>query len=161
MKRVIFIGQAMPRHKLHPHHWPSLNKWLYSIGLTDTQIANNFLYTALLDYFPGARNGSHLVPTSAEIQKERSRLTKTIRDFHPETVVTIGKLSLAYCLRKRVVNLRDFIGKTFAVDPYGLVGSDLLVIPLPHPSGASTWSHKPGNKRLLKKALDLLKSNLV
>lgn len=59
MRRVIFIGQAMPRVKRHPHDWPSLNKWLYSIGITDDQIKNNFCYSALVDYFPGSNGKSH------------------------------------------------------------------------------------------------------
>jgi uracil-DNA glycosylase len=158
MKRIIFIGQAMPRVKRTPHDWPTLNTWLYTIGLTDEQIKSNFLYTALVDYFPGAKNGTHLVPTEEEIQKERKRLQKTIKDFNPEVVVTIGKLSLSHCLQVEVNLLKNFIGKKFEVDPYGLLGKKLPIIPLPHPSGASTWRHNPENKKLLLKALNLLKN---
>ena len=35
MKRAIFIGQAMPRNKSDLHDWPTLNNWLYSIGISD------------------------------------------------------------------------------------------------------------------------------
>lgn len=160
MKRVIFIGQAMPRHKSHLHDWPSLNTWLYSIGLTDGQIRKNFFYSALVDYFPGAKNGSHRVPTEPEIKKEKKRLAKMIKDFNPQLVVTIGKLSLSHCLQKEVALLDKFIGNTFKVDPYGLCGKDLLVIPFPHPSGASTWYKKEDNRRLLRKALRLLRENI-
>src|SRR6185369_4248184 len=139
MKKVIFVGQAMPKVKRTPHDWPSLNLWLSSIGVTQGEIEQNFLYTALVDYFPGSKNGSHLVPTEEEIKKERNRLAKTIRDFSPEVVVTIGKLSLSHCLNCEVKLLNEFIGKTFDVDPYGLVGKKLKIIPLAHPSGASTW----------------------
>lgn len=160
MKRVIFIGQAMPRVKRHPHDWLSLNKWLYSIGITQDQIENNFLYTALVDYFPGAKNGSHLVPTEEEIEKERPRLARTIKNFNPDIIVTIGKLSISNCLQTEVSLLKDFIGKKFDADPYGLVGKKMTIIPLPHPSGASTWRHNPENKKLLAKALLLLKENI-
>lgn len=160
MKRVVFIGQAMPRVKRHPHDWQTLNTWLYSIGITQNQIENNFLYSALVDYFPGAKNGSHLIPTEEEIEKERPRLAKTIKEFNPDLVVTIGKLSMSHCLRTEVNLLKDFIGKKFEVDPYGLVNKKLTVIPLPHPSGASTWRHNPENKKLLNKALQLLKENI-
>jgi len=34
------------------------------------------------------------------------------------------------------------------------------VIPLPHPSGASSWIHQPGNAALLEAALELLKARL-
>lgn len=160
MKRAIFIGQAMPRFKKHLHDWPSLNSWLYSIGITDNQIRENFFYSALVDYFPGAKNSSHLVPTEKEITKERKRLKATINSFDPDIVVTIGKLSLTHCLKREIQLLKDYVGQVFKVDPYDLFDREILVIPLPHPSGASTWINKPENKKLLTKALELLKENL-
>jgi uracil-DNA glycosylase len=160
MKKTIFIGQAMPRVKTHPHHWPSLNKWLYSIGLTDELIKEHFCYTALLDYFPGSVKGSHLVPTKEEIAKERKKLVKTIVAFGPEIVVPIGALSISYCIGEKVQPLAGNIGKTYTLDPYLALGKVLNVIPLPHPSGASTWRHKKENKKLLNKALRVLKNEL-
>jgi uracil-DNA glycosylase len=155
----MFIGQAMPRFKGHPHHWPSLNSWLYSLGISDDEIKEYFFYSALVDYFPGTKNGSHKIPTKSEIESERKRLSSDIANFHPHIVVTIGKLSLAYCLKRDVVLLEDYIGKSFKVNPYGLYNRDILVLPLPHPSGASTWYKKPKNKTLLNKALKLLKTS--
>lgn len=160
MKKTIFIGQAMPRKKSHLFDWPSLNKWLYSIGVTEKQIKEHFFYSALVDYFPGALNGSHIVPTKSDIKKERNRLIKTITDFSPQVVVPIGVLSISYCLDEKAQPLVDNVGKVFNVDPYKAVGKILPVVPLPHPSGASTWRHRPENKVLLNKALELLKTQL-
>lgn len=162
MKRVLFVGQAMPAVKRHPHHWPSLNLWLYSIGLTDTDIQENFLYTALVNYFPGYQDkGGHKVPTKEEAEKERERLKKTIIDFDPEILVTVGKLSLSYCLNKKTDKLdENYISKTFVINPYGMLEKNILVIPLPHPSGASTWIYKKGNRLLLQKALKNLRNSL-
>lgn len=162
MKKVLFVGQAMPRHKSTPHDWPTLNTWLYSIGLSQNQIEENFMYSALVDYFPGStKGGSHLVPTEEEIKKERKRLEKTIKDFNPDMVVTIGKLSLSYCLDCKIDLLNEFIGKTFEADPYNLFGKKVTIIPLAHPSGASTWKYKPENKKLLDQALKLLRENII
>lgn len=158
MKRAIFIGQAMPRVKRHPHDWPALNAWLYYIGITQDQIRNNFCYTALVDYFPGSKRGSHLVPSLEEIKKERERLKKTIQNFNPELVVPIGKLSISYCLNQDLLPLSQNIGKIFNTDPYQVLGFNVPVIPLPHPSGASTWRHKLQNEKLLLQALNLLKN---
>lgn len=160
MKRTIFIGQAMPRVKRNPHDWPSLNNWLYSIGLTDQEIQENFLYSALVDYFPGAKNGSHLIPTIEQIAKDRSRLAKTLQYFQPEIVVPIGRLSIAYCLSNGVEPLEKHIGKSYQVDPYKLVGKSLFVVPLPHPSGASTWRYQKAGRKLLPQALKLLRESL-
>lgn len=160
MKRVIFIGQAMPRYKEELHDWKSLNKWLYSIGLTDEKIRRYFYYSALVDYFPGNRNGSHLVPNRQQIEKETERLTKTILEFAPEIVVPVGRLSISYCLQTSIASLKDVIGRAYFADPYLLTKRQIKIIPLPHPSGASTWKHKPENQKLLLKALHLLKAEL-
>ncbi|MFZ3301509.1 MAG: uracil-DNA glycosylase family protein [Microgenomates group bacterium] len=162
MKRVLFVGQAMPAVKRHPHHWPSLNVWLYSVGLTDKDIQENFMYTALVNYFPGYQEkGGHKVPTKEETEKEKVRLKKTIIDFNPDMLVTIGKLSLSYCLNQKIDKLdKNYIGNSFNVNPYGMLGKNIDVIPLPHPSGASTWIYKEGNKLLLQKALSILSKQL-
>lgn len=161
MKCVIFIGQAMPRHKNQPHDWPSLNRWLYSIGLNDDLLGKWTLYSALVDYFPGSKNGSHIVPTAADIERGRGRLKETLTVFNPEIVVPIGKLSIAYCLGEKVESLSDHIGKSYKTIPYGLYSTELTIIPLPHPSGASTWRYKTGNKERLAKALDLLRGEII
>jgi len=160
MKKAVFVGQAMPRNKRHPHDWPSLNKWLYSVGFTKEEVEANFCYSALVDYFPGSKGGSHLVPREDEIEKERSRLKKVILSFNPECIVTVGKLSSAKCLNHKVSKLSDIIGREFSVDPYNMIGRRLQVIPLPHPSGASTWRHSPENQLLLTRALKLLRRSL-
>ncbi|OGM32564.1 hypothetical protein A3D00_03505 [Candidatus Woesebacteria bacterium RIFCSPHIGHO2_02_FULL_38_9] len=150
----------MPRFKRDLHDWPSLNSWLNKIGISDREIRENFFYSALVNYFPGQKNGTHRVPTNLEIERERRRLVDTIKNFNPEIVVPIGKLSISYCLDEKVEKLRDYIGKNYNVNPYKALNEDLLVIPLPHPSGASTWRHKHENMILLKKALKFLKTNL-
>ena len=150
----------MPRAKRDPHDWPSLNAWLLSIDISETEIREYFFYSALVDYFPGSKNGSNLVPTGKEIEKEKSRLKRTIIKFNPEIVVSIGKLSLSYCLGRNIDKLDNFIGGKYYLDPYGALGRKVCIIPLPHPSGASTWRHKPENKILLQKALNLLRTNL-
>jgi len=156
----LFIGQAMPRAKRNVHDWPTLNAWLYSLKITQKDIENNFMYSALVNYFPGSHKGSHLVPTSSEISKERPRLNKTIQAFDPDIVVPIGKLSISHCLNKDFDLLTEILGKVYKVDPYQVLGKSILVIPLPHPSGASTWRHHPAHKKLLAQALNLLKENL-
>jgi len=150
----------MPRVKRDPHDWPSLNKWLSLIDIDIENIRKYFCYSALVNYFPGSINGSHIVPSKNEIEVEKKRLINTIKTFNPEVVVPIGKLSLSYCLREKIDKLDEYIGRKFFVDPYLAMDKKLTIIPLPHPSGASTWRHKPDNKILLGKALDLLKENL-
>lgn len=148
----------MPRAKKDPHDWPSLNNWLNSIGIQTEEIKMNFLYSALIDYFPGANRGSHRIPTKEEISKERTRLTNTILSFNPEIIVPVGKLSIEYCLGRKVKLLKEIIGKTYRVDPYQIMQKEVTILPLPHPSGASTWKYK--NNELLTSALRLLEKEI-
>jgi hypothetical protein len=90
---------------------PSLNEWLYSINLTDMLIKEYFLYSALVDYFHGAKYGTHIVPNKQQIDDEEARLRKAIHDFDPEIVAPIGRLSISYCLSKGVEPLVKDIGK--------------------------------------------------
>ncbi len=161
LKKTMFIGQAMPRAKRNHHDWPTLNNWLHLINISDDQIRQYFYYSALVAYFPGAKNGSHLVPTAQEIAKEQSRLKRQMFDFKPQVVVSVGKLSAQYCLQEEKLLLTGVIGNKYVINPYGLLDKELVVIPLPHPSGASTWTHGSANKKLLTKALKMLKSNIV
>lgn len=160
MKRAIFIGQAMPRYKSHPHDWPTLNKWLYSVGISDDEIRKHFIYSALVNYFPGIKDGGHRIPTSVEISIERKRLAKELAKHSSEIIVPIGKLSISYCLGQKSVNLTETVGKIYKLDPYRLMGKPMTIIPLPHPSGASTWHNKIENKKLLHLALDLLAKHI-
>jgi uracil-DNA glycosylase len=160
MKRTIFIGQAMPRYKESPHDWKSLNLWLYSIGITDDHIKKYFYYSALVNYFPGIKGGSHKVPTKDEIAKDRKRLKKTVADFDPEVVVPVGRLSISYCLGTKFGTLSDVLGKVYTSDPYRFLNVEKLVIPLPHPSGASTWKYQKENQIILANSLKLLKNHL-
>ena len=160
MNKAIFIGQAMPKYKSELHDWPSLNKWLYKIGITDNEIRKYFYYSALVDFFPGIKNGSHRIPSAKEIYKERVRLNKTISDFEPDIIVPVGKLSISHCLNKKNITLTETIGEKYICDPYNLTGRNYLVIPLPHTSGASVWYQKRENRILLKKALVILKRKL-
>lgn len=161
MRRAIFIGQAMPRFKRDLHDWPSLNSWLYSINIPHQQIRENFFYSALVDYFPGSKNGSHKIPTKEEVEKERERLINSIVAFNPEIVVPVGRLSISYCLAQKVLPLKENVGKVFYKDPYLALGSEKIIIPFPHPSGASTWYNKKENKELHLRSLLLLKENLI
>ena len=161
MKRCMFIGQAMPRKKSSLFDWPSLNSWLYSIELTNPQIEKYFFYSALVNYFPGSVNGLHNIPTKEEIGKEQKRLASMIKIFNPEITVPVGRLSISYCLDQKTQPLKKVVGKIYTKDPYLALGREIPIIPLPHPSGASTWYNKPDNKKLLSRSLELLKNTLV
>jgi uracil-DNA glycosylase len=54
--------------------------------------------------------------------------------------------------------LDQIIGKVHETEH---AGGRSLVIPLPHPSGASSWVNAPEHKKLLERALDLIGAELA
>jgi uracil-DNA glycosylase len=72
--------------------------------------------------------------------------------LRPRLIVTVGGLALRRMLG--LTELTAAIGERFERD-------GVPVIPLPHPSGASSWPHAPGNRERLERALGLVKRELA
>jgi uracil-DNA glycosylase len=66
-------------------------------------------------------------------------------------LIPVGRLAIARFLPD--IPLFELIGTKRTV---AHVGGNSVVIPLPHPSGASSWIHQPANKVLLEKAIALI-----
>ena len=66
----------------------------------------------------------------------------------------VGKLAISQFLE--VKKLTDVIGQSFEQNVYG---RDVELIPLPHPSGASTWHQMEPGKSLLQDALKLVSAH--
>jgi uracil-DNA glycosylase len=66
-------------------------------------------------------------------------------------IIPIGRLALERFFPPGPLD--QLIGKAHTAA--GLPGNPLL-IPLPHPSGASSWIHQGNHPRLLRQALDLI-----
>ncbi len=69
----------------------------------------------------------------------------------PTLIVTVGGLALRRLLG--IATLTDAIGKSYTKD-------DAIVIPLPHPSGASGWLNDHANRARLGKALTHVRREL-
>ena len=70
----------------------------------------------------------------------------------PKLVIPVGKLAIAQLID--VNKLKDVVGAKHRVTFHG---RETEVIPLPHPSGASTWHRTEPGKSLLAKALRLIR----
>jgi uracil-DNA glycosylase len=71
-----------------------------------------------------------------------------VRALTPRLILPVGKLAITQLLP--VDKLTDVIGKSWRV---AIAGVEADAIPLPHPSGASTWHQTDPGKRLLRAAL--------
>jgi uracil-DNA glycosylase len=74
--------------------------------------------------------------------------------LRPKLIIPVGKLAIAQLMK--VDKLKDVIGKTHQLE-YCSIAVD--VIPLPHPSGASTWHNMEPGKILLQNALHEINSH--
>jgi uracil-DNA glycosylase len=96
------------------------------------------------------------VPNPLEIANCAPYLEEEIRLIHPATVLAVGQLAIKKFLPENVP-LQERVGRSFPVSR-GEVVFD--VIPLPHPSGRSTWLVRPENQALLDQALELLRGSV-
>ena len=153
---VMLIGQAPgvregPAGK--PFAWTAgktMFGWFEQIGLTEEQFRERVYMAAVCRCFPGkAKGGGDRVPSSDEIERCARHLAAEARVLRPQLVIPVGKLAIEQLLPD-AEQLVDVVG-TMQRASLGSVSFD--VIPLPHPSGASTWHRTEPGKTLLARAL--------
>ena len=77
-------------------------------------------------------------------------LDQELRIIKPKLLIPVGRLAITRFLPNRPLD--ELIGQAFEVEH---VGGRSLAIPLPHPSGASSWIHQGNHPQLLERALGL------
>jgi len=151
---VLLVGQA-PGDKEpvmgKPFAWTAgrnMFQWFGSLGVDEESFRDNVYMAAVCRCFPGKNpKGGDRVPTDEEIANCAPWLEREIEIGEPELIIPVGKLAIARFLED--APLVETIGKKH-------VWRGIDVIPLPHPSGASTWYHVEPGKTLTKKALALI-----
>ena len=83
-------------------------------------------------------------------------LDDELRIIRPRLLIPVGRLAIDRFLGAKP--LEEVIGRAHSVEH---VGGQSVAIPLPHPSGASSWIHQPGHAAKLHAALELLQRELV
>jgi uracil-DNA glycosylase family 4 len=168
--RVMLIGQApgaVERVRRLPFQGRSgkiLMRWLESAGFPSEAAARRSIYmTSVTKCFPGkaANGGGDRRPSRAEVLLCRSHLDRQIGLIRPQVLILVGGLAHERFLPGRP--LAELVGKTFSIDgrPVSLrhTGRPVLV-PLPHPSGASRWLNDGANRALLEAGLRRLRGLL-
>jgi uracil-DNA glycosylase len=77
---------------------------------------------------------------------------REVRILGPRLVVPVGRLAIGEVLGT-AEPLAGVVGRIFRARYHGV---EVDAIPLPHPSGASTWFKLEPGRTLLARALDLL-----
>lgn len=163
MSPVMLIGQA-PGVKEGPAGRPfawtagkTLFGWFAELGLDEQQFRRRVYMAAVCRCFPGKapRGGGDRVPSADEIERCSRHMHAEIKILRPRLVIPVGKLAIAQ-LYPEVDKLADVIGQQRHGE---LAGHGFDVIPLPHPSGASTWHYMEPGKTLLARALEQIKKH--
>jgi len=158
--RILLVGQAPGPHEGRlgrPFAWTAgktLFRWLReATGADEAQVRERIYIAAVVRCFPGkARGGGDRVPTPAEVARWRGFLEREVAILRPRLVLPVGRLAISEVLG-REAPLAEVVGRALRLDYHGVEAD---VIPLPHPSGASTWFKVEPGKTLLSDALALL-----
>ncbi|HVB53103.1 MAG TPA: uracil-DNA glycosylase family protein [Candidatus Acidoferrales bacterium] len=141
-----------------------LFRWLAEAGLGDEENVRGRVYlTSITKCFPGpSPSGSgDRRPTPTEVELCRGHLENQLAILQPWLILAVGQMALERFLGQLPMHLA--VGRIFGAGGDELSPKEAqspasrpLVLPLPHPSGASRWLNLPEHRRLLAQALTVL-----
>jgi len=125
--------------------------WLKDAGFCDADFGTQVYLTAITKCFPGrlAGKSTDRAPSATERSNCRPWLDAQIKAVKPQVIILFGKMAIDAFLPGSLLD--QIVGREIILD-------DVVYIPLPHSSGASTWLNAPSRQDLLKTAIGVLKS---
>jgi uracil-DNA glycosylase len=136
----------------------TLFRWLERAGVDEATARRHIYIAAITRCYPGPSptGRGDRVPSPLEQENCEVWLDSELRLIRPTLVIPVGRLAITRFLPR--LPLDRLIGRSHVVS---LVGGSAVVIPLPHPSGASSWIHQANHPQLLDRALELLEAELA
>jgi uracil-DNA glycosylase len=133
----------------------TLFRWLERAGFNEATAREQIYISAITRCYPGAHSSGRgdRVPTREEQESCGDWLESELRIIRPKLLIPVGRLAIERFLPN--LPLAELIGTRHIVEH---AGGRSIAIPLPHPSGASSWIHQPGNRMLLERAINLISS---
>jgi uracil-DNA glycosylase len=131
----------------------TLFRWLERAGVDEETARDRIYIAAVTRCYPGPSPSGRgdRVPSPAEQEACAVWLDAELRLVRPTLLIPVGRLAIARFLPTEPLD--RLIGKAHDVEH---VGGRSMTIPLPHPSGASSWIHEGDHPRLLDRALVLI-----
>ncbi len=153
--RVMIVGQApgvvevVTRTPFSGRAGAELRRWLARAGVGEDELPYR---TAITKCFPGkaATGAGDRRPSPPEIALCAPWLEAELALVRPEVLLLVGTLAIDRLWGKTA--LSEAVGRSKRRPDLG----GALLIPLPHPSGASRWLNDPANKARLGRALHLV-----
>jgi uracil-DNA glycosylase family 4 len=162
--RAMLVGQAPGKVERGDHRpfagraGKTLFRWLARAGVDEETARARIYIAAITRCYPGPSptGRGDRVPSRRERELCREWLDAELRLIQPVVLIPVGRLAIERFLGARP--LHELVGREHEVRH---VGGTSRAIPLPHPSGASTWVNMPANRVLLERALRLLGHELA
>jgi uracil-DNA glycosylase len=182
--QVMIIGQApgiteaQVKRPFNAGSGRRLFEWLGEAGWGEKEFRSAQYMTAVTKCFPGKNESGRgdRVPTKIEQDLCRPFLQRELSSVKPRLIVPVGRLAinLFYPSKARLTEtigtslfleqtqpwnnpLRPSISPDTVQEPTSYLPRDgSWIVPLPHPSGASSWPNKPDNKQLIDRAIAIL-----
>lgn len=161
MSPIMSIGQAPGIHEakvMRPFGWTAgktLFKWFEGIGLDEETFRKRAYMTAVCRCFPGKNpKGGDRMPSGEEVATCSRWMLAEIRMVQPQLIILIGKLAISQFMQ--IKKLDEVVGKIHRVE---IEGRETDLVPLPHPSGLSTWPRMEPGKTLLQEALQAIEKH--
>lgn len=164
--RIMLIGQApgaVEAERRLPFQGRSgtvLMHWLMQAGFASEAQARRQVYmTSITKCFPGkGTGGGDRRPSRAEVDLCRAHLDRQLALIRPQLLILVGGLAHERFLPGRPLDA--LVGRVFDKAGRERSGRALirpLLVPLPHPSGASRWLNLADHRALLEQALRRLR----
>jgi uracil-DNA glycosylase len=161
--RVMLVGQAPGQSEVSDRRafagraGKTLFRWLERAGVDEATAREQIHIAAITRCYPGPSptGRGDRVPSQRERALCSEWLDAELRIIQPRLLIPVGRLAIERFLGPRP--LVAVVGRVHTVTyPRGAA----QVIPLPHPSGASSWIHEANHSTLLDRALCLLRAAL-
>lgn len=154
--RVMLVGQAPGKVEsaggkpFAGRAGKTLFRWLAQAGIDEPTARSRIYIAAVTRCFPGPSPSGRgdRVPSRDEQDACAVWLERELAIIKPKLLIPVGKLAIERFLPR--LPLDRLIGRAFEVRH---AGGESLAVPLPHPSGASSWIHQGDHPRLLARAI--------
>ena len=162
--RVMLVGQAPGKSEIEDRRafagraGRTLFRWLERAGLDEATFRREVYIAAITRCYPGPSPSGRgdRVPSPEEQAHCAPWLDAELDLIRPALIIPVGRLAIDRFLDQ--APLDRIVGLAHEAR---VRGRTTRLIPLPHPSGASSWINLPANRALLDRALDLLGSALT
>jgi uracil-DNA glycosylase len=158
--RVMLVGQAPGQVEAQGgkpfagRAGRTLFRWFEQAGIDEFTARRRIYIAAVTRCYPGPSPSGRgdRVPSIEEQQACSSWLDSELAIIRPKVIIPVGKLAIGRFFAEQPLD--RIIGRSHVVDRR-------LVIPLPHPSGASSWIHQGNHPALLAQAIRLIEQHVT